>query len=137
MSFWLQAFGLGFIFSCVCFVALTFPFLGHFLWLEHKMRVKVLLQYNNLVHTTRRTGRLSLALVALINPFLQEVNCSTFCRFLCFYWLTHFQLLEPIKTSLAWRSYTLTRNHKVSMLTRSHVLCPRTPQHTMCCCAKT
>lgn len=71
------------------------------------MCVKVLLQYSNVVQTTSRTGHLSLARSALINTFLQEVNCSTFCRFLCFYWLRHVRVLETIKTSSAWRANAL------------------------------
>lgn len=126
-SVWLQGFGSGIIFSCVCFVALTLPFLCRFLRLEQEMCVKVLSQYNNLVHTTSRTGHLSLALIALIKPSLQEANCSTFCRLLCFYWLTHVQPLEPIKNqpSLA-HTHTYTHNHEVCMLTQSHILYTRT-----------
>ena len=63
------------------------------------------MQYNNLVHTTSLTGP---ELTATITSIKQELNCSTFCELLCFYWLTHVQPLEAIKTSLAWLTHPHT-----------------------------
>ncbi len=116
----------------MCFTAPTHPFLCHFLWLEQEMSVKVLSQYNNLAHTTSRTGHLSLPLIALIKPSLQEVNCSTFCRLLCFYWLTHFNLWNLLKTSPAWRALTLAHIIMKCVCSHGRTCCTHVLKRTMC-----
>ncbi len=77
LSLWLQGCG-SFL---VCFGALTSA--------AARNVCELLLQCNNLVHTTSRTGHSSTARSVDKLTGIQEVYCSIFCSFLCFYWLTH------------------------------------------------
>lgn len=95
----------GIIFSSVCV---------YFLWLMSKKKkcVKVLLQPAEQV------------ICLLIKASLQEVNCSTFCKVSCFYWLTHVQLWNLLKPAEPG-AHTLTHTHNQSVQC-SHVLYTRT-----------
>lgn len=101
----------GIIFSSVCV---------YFLWLMSKKKkcVKVLLQPAEQV------------ICLLIKPSLQEVNCSTFCKVSCFYWLTHVQLWNLLKPAEPG-AHTLTHTHIIKVC-NAHTYCILVLKHNMC-----
>lgn len=86
-------------------------------------------KYNERVHAASRTGHLSLALAALINPFAAGSELHNILWALVFLLADTVQPLEPIKTSLArhaqrdTHTHTFTHDYKVCTLIQSHCYC--------------